>query len=111
MSALMRGSSSTTRINILPMLSTVPEESLNEAQQRPALMFSSGSRIENSALRYSLIGIEPKQADGRGSDRGKWLDSIAAQFEVILPAITAGVKQGHSFTGFGVDGAYIAAFP
>jgi hypothetical protein len=36
-------------------------------------MFSSGSRIEDSALRYSLIGIEPKQADGCGSHRGKWL--------------------------------------
>jgi len=74
-------------------------------------MFSSGSRIEHSALRYSLIGIEPKQAHGCGSDRGTWLDSIAAQFKVILPTMTAGVKQGHGFTGFGVDGADIAAFP
>ena len=76
-----------------------------------ALMFSSGSRIEDSALRYSLVGVEPKQADGCGSDRSKWLNSIAAQFEVLLPAMTAGVKQGHGFTRFGVDGADIAAFP
>jgi len=75
------------------------------------LVFSSGSRIEDSALRYSLVGVEPKHADGCGSNRGKWLDSIAAQFEVILPAMTAGVKQGHGFTGFGVDSADIAAFP
>jgi hypothetical protein len=27
-----------------------------------ALMFSSGSRIEDSALRYSLVGVEPKQS-------------------------------------------------
>ena len=52
-------------------------------------MFSLGSRIEDSALRYSLVGVEPKQADGCGSDRSKWLDSIAAQFEVIVPAMTA----------------------
>ena len=64
-------------------------------------MFSSASRIEDSALRYSLIGVEPKQADGCGSDRSKWLNSIAAQFEVLLRAMTAGVKQGHGFTGFG----------
>ncbi len=66
-------------------------------------MFSSGPRIEDSALRYSPVGVEPKQADGCGSDRSKWLNSIAAQFEVILPAMTAGVKQGHGFTGIGVQ--------
>jgi len=67
--------------------------------------------IEDSALRYSLVGVEPKQADGCRSDTRKWLDSMAAQFEVILPAMTAGVKQGDGFTGFGVNGADIAAFP
>jgi hypothetical protein len=39
-------------------------------------MFSSGSRIEDSALRQSLIRIDPKQAAGCGSDRGKWLTSL-----------------------------------
>ena len=75
------------------------------------MMSSSGSRIEDSTLRNSLVRIEPKQAHGCGSDRGEWLDSMAAQFEVIPPAMTAGVKQRHNFTGFGVDGADVAAFP
>ena len=74
-------------------------------------MFSSGSRTEDSALRQPPIRIEPKQADGCRSDRGKWLDSMAAQFEVISPAMTAAVKQRHNFKGLGVDGADVAAFP
>jgi hypothetical protein len=73
--------------------------------------FSSGSRVEDSALRHSLVCIEPKQAYGCGSDRGKWLDPIAAQFKVIPPAMTARVKQRHNFAGFGVDGTDVAAFP
>ncbi len=48
-------------------------------------MSSSGLRIEDSALRDALVGVEPKQANSGGAHGSKWLDPIAAPFEVILP--------------------------
>ncbi len=55
------------------------------------------------ALCNSLIRVESKEARRHASDRGERLNSVVAQFEVLVPKVTSRMEEGHDLSGLRID--------
>ncbi len=65
---------------------------------------------QHFALFNTRLIVEMQHSDRRPTFRGLWSDHSAIQREMIVPRMTAGVKQECRFARFGVGSGDIRAF-